>query len=164
MSEKFEFFWGGYCSQWAPSPMNIGRLKFTCAEQWMMYNKAHIFNDTETAVLIMQTSEPKEQKRLGRDVANFDDDIWMESAYDIVVQGNRAKFSQNPVFHQYLKDTGQKIIVEASPYDRRWGIGLGEMNPDRFDPSNWKGENLLGKAIMQVREEMFGIEPFPLYE
>lgn len=156
MSDKYEFFYGGYCSQWTPSPFQIGRLTFNCAEQWMMYNKAARFGDVETAVLIMLTSDPREQKALGRQVANYDDDEWMEIAYDVVVQGNRAKFGTLPLFNDYLRSTGDKIIVEASPTDTRWGIGMREGAPGIEDPSNWRGANLLGKAIMQVRDELFG--------
>lgn len=157
MSDNFEFFWGGECSQWTISPFTIGRLEFNCCEQWMMYNKARVFCDVESAVLIMQTHRPDVQKALGRDVANFEDEVWMEYAYDIVVQGNRAKFGTIQVFNDYLRSTGDKILVEASPSDRRWGIGMREGAPGIEDPSNWRGENLLGKAIMQVREELFGI-------
>ena len=156
MSDKFVFFWGGFLSQWAPSPFTIGRLRFTCAEQWMMYKKAELFQDVETAVLIMRTDQPNEQKALGRGVANYDDDAWMEIAYDVVVQGNRAKFGQLKVFNDQLRATGDKIIVEASPHDRRWGIGMAEHEAGIEDPANWRGENLLGKAIMQVRDELFG--------
>ncbi len=156
MSDKFVFFWGGFLSQWAPSPFKIGRLTFTCAEQWMMYKKAELFNDVETAVLIMQTDRPNEQKALGREVANYDDDAWMEIAYDVVVQGNRAKFGQLHLMNEQLRLTGDKILVEASPHDRRWGIGMAEHEKGIEDPSNWRGENLLGKAIMQVRDELFG--------
>lgn len=156
MKDEFIFFWGGFMSQWSPSPFTIGRLKFTCAEQWMMYNKAKVFCDTETAVLIMQSERPDVQKALGRGVANYNDDEWMETAYDVVVQGNRAKFGTIKEFNNQLRSTGNKILVEASPTDRRWGIGLREGAPGIEDPSNWKGENLLGKAIMQVRGELFG--------
>jgi len=154
--DNFIFFWGGPFSQWTPSQFEIGPLSFTCCEQWMMYNKAKLFCDLESAVRIMQTSDPREQKALGREVANYDDDTWMEEAFDIVVQGNRAKFGTIPLFNQILRDTGDKIIVEASAHDRRWGIGLSENAEGIEDPSRWRGENLLGKAIMQVRDELFG--------
>ncbi len=156
MSDNFVFFWGGEFSQWYPSPFKQQGMTFNCAEQWMMYSKATYFKDYDTADAIMLTDSPKEQKSLGRQVRGFDDQEWMLDAYNVVVQGNRAKFSQNDDLGLILKNTGSKIIVEASPYDKRWGIGLGENNPDIYDQSKWKGENLLGKAIMQVRGELFG--------
>ncbi len=155
-TDRFIFFWGGPFSQWTPSEFNIGTLTFTCCEQWMMYNKAKMFCDVEAAVRIMLTKDPSQQKAIGREVANFEDDTWMEEAYDIVVQGNRAKFGTIPMFNQILRDTEDKTIVEASPHDRRWGIGMREDAAGIEDPSNWRGQNLLGQAIMQVRDELFG--------
>ena len=153
---KFVFFWGGPFSQWAYSPFEINGRRFVTAEQWMMWNKAMMFGDTEIADKILATDDPREQKKLGRKVQGFDDKIWMEMAYQFVVQGNRAKFTQNEKFRDALKTTIGKVLVEASPYDKRWGIGLAETAPGINDPANWKGENLLGEAITEVRIEMFG--------
>lgn len=153
---KFHLFYGGPFSQWTKSPFIIDGIKFNTAEQWMMWNKALAFNDIDSAKAIQSTSDPREQKALGRKVKNFDDAKWMKIAYHLVVEGNRAKFDQNPKFADYLKATEGKIIVESSPYDRRWGIGLGETDPRALDQRQWLGENLLGKAIMEVRREMFG--------
>lgn len=153
---KYHLFYGGPFSQWAKSPFIIDGTKFNTAEQWMMWNKALAFSDIDSAKAIQSTSDPREQKALGRKVKNFDDAIWMKVAYDLVVEGNRAKFDQNPKLADYLKATKGMIIVEASPYDRRWGIGLGETDPRALDEGQWLGENLLGKAIMDVRREMFG--------
>lgn len=153
---KYVFFWGGPCSQWAYSPFTIDYRTFNTAEQWMMWNKAKMFNDTDAAHKIMVAKSPREQKKIGRQVKGFDDGKWMSRAFDIVVEGNRAKFTQNPEFRKYLENTRGKVLVEASPYDRRWGIGLKEGAKGIEDPSNWRGDNLLGKAITQVRIEMFG--------
>ena len=155
MSE-YVFFWGGPFSQWAKSPFTIDGVKFNTCEQYMMYKKAMLFNDTATAQAIMANSNPREQKMLGRQVKNFDDDVWMKYAYNFVVEGNRAKFAQNVEFSNQLVATKGKLIVEASPYDRRWGIGMEEGDEGIEDPANWQGENLLGKAVTQVRIEMFG--------
>lgn len=154
--KNYHLFYGGPFSQWAKSPFIIDGIKFNCAEQWMMVNKALLFDDRETADKIMSTASPHEQKKLGRQVKNFNDRQWMQVAYNLVVEGNRAKFDQNPDFAIYLESTGNNIIVEASPWDRRWGIGLAEDDPRALDESQWQGDNLLGKAIMQVRFEMFG--------
>lgn len=153
---KYHLFYGGPFSQWAKSTFTIAGIRFNTAEQWMMYNKALCFNDIQSANAIHSSNDPREQKALGRQVKNFDDATWMKVAYDIVVEGNLAKFDQNPKFAEYLKATEGMIIVEASPYDRRWGIGLSETDPRSLDESQWQGENLLGKAIMDVRMEMFG--------
>ena len=152
----YEYFWGGPFSQWASAPFIIDDIEFNTCEQYMMYKKAMLFGDLEVAEQILQTSDPKAQKALGRKVRYFDDDVWMEHAYDFVVQGNRAKFSQNREFGTVLYMTKGKTLVEASPYDRRWGIGLYANDPRAHDPATWLGENLLGKAITQVRVELFG--------
>lgn len=152
---KFVFFRGGPYSQWFKSPFIIDGMQFNCCEQWMMYQKAKLFGDKEFANAIMRTNNPREQKRLGREVRNFNDEVWMEHAYDLVVKGNRAKFSQNPDLLKTLEGTKGKVLVEASPYDKRWGIGLAEGAEGIENPANWKGENLLGQAITEVRIELF---------
>lgn len=151
---KYCFFWSGPFSQWYKAPMQINGMTFNCCEQWMMYNKAIMFGDMETANAIMANSNPREQKMLGRQVKGFNDDIWMQTAFDIVVQGNMAKFSQNPDLLAYMIETKDLEIVEASPYDTRWGIGMYETDEGIEDPANWRGENLLGKAIMVARERL----------
>lgn len=131
-------------------------MTFNTCEQWMMYCKAITFNDQLTADLILKTKSPKEQKALGRAVKNFDDEMWMQHAYDVVLIGNLAKFSQHTPSMEALKATRGKTLVEASPYDKRWGIGMKEGDTGIEDPANWKGENLLGKAITEVRQLLFG--------
>ncbi len=153
---KFNFFWNGPFSQWAKSPFEIDGVKFNTCEQYMMYKKAMLFKDSSIAQEILKTSDPRKQKSLGRQVKNFDDSVWMVHAYNYVVEGNRAKFSQNDELATLLKATCGQTLVEASPYDRRWGIGMMEGDIGIEDPKNWHGENLLGKAITQVRLEMFG--------
>ena len=153
---KFVFFWNGPFSQWAKSKFVVDGVEFNTCEQYMMYKKAMLFNDTDTADAIMKTSDPRTQKSLGRQVKNFDDAVWMEHAFDYVVAGNRAKFSQNSQLNKALAETKGKVLVEASPYDKRWGIGMMEGDAGIEDPKNWRGENLLGYAITQVRLELFG--------
>ena len=153
---NYVFFYGGPFSQWTKSPFTIGGVRFNTCEQYMMYKKALLFDDTETALEILKTTDPRKQKMLGRQVKNFDDKIWMQHAFDYVVEGNRAKFFQNPDLNKILLDTKGKVLVEASPYDTRWGIGMRVGDYGIQNPVNWKGENLLGFAITQVRKELFG--------
>lgn len=128
---------------------------FTSAEQYMMYMKAVTFKDFDIADKILNETVPKKIKALGRKVKNFKNKKWNSVKFDIVKEGNIYKFSQNKDLKKALRDTGDKILVEASPYDRIWGIGMGRSNPDVYDPSKWKGQNLLGKALMDVREYLY---------
>lgn len=154
MENNFIFFWGGLYSQWYPSKFKIGDIEYNCCEQYMMAQKAGLFNDKESYEAIMKESDPKIQKAIGRKVKGFDSDKWNEVCRQIVYEANLAKFGQNPMLLKELMKAGNinKEIVEASPYDTIWGIGMGERDPDRFDKSKWKGTNWLGEAIMQVRK------------
>jgi hypothetical protein len=135
--------------------MTIDGIEYNCCEQYMMHQKALTFGDTETAELIMKAKHPKDQKALGRQVKNFDKAKWDTVSIGIVYKGNYAKFSQNVELADELLATGNKIMVEASPYDTIWGIGMGEKEPGINDPANWRGLNLLGWSIMLVRKELF---------
>lgn len=154
MEKDYVFFWGGEYSNWTTSPFELDGMTFNCVEQWMMYNKAKVFNDTEIMKKVMETSSPREQKALGRQVKNFDADTWNKLAVDIVSRGCEAKFRQNPDLMEVLIADKDKYLVEASPYDTVWGIGMGEDNPDRFDESKWKGTNWLGIALMNARDRI----------
>ena len=154
IAEEFVFFWGGICSQWYSSWFEIDGQKFSCAEQYMMYKKALLFGDEDVANAIMRTQSPMEQKALGRKVRGFDKDKWEEHCREYVYEGNYAKFTQNPELLEELMSYGDREIVEASPEDPIWGIGMHETNPDIFDKSKWKGTNWLGEAIMRVRDEL----------
>ncbi len=155
--DKYIFFFGSIYSQWADSlfkeKINDKIIVFNTAEQYMMYCKASLFHDVNIAMEILNTPSPREQKHLGRKVKNFDIEEWDRVKFDIVVRGNELKFGQNQDLYDELMATGDKIIVEASPTDRVWGIGLPEHAPAETltDESQWRGENLLGKAIMEVR-------------
>ena len=146
------YFWGGEFSQWYPSKFEIDGTEYNCAEQYMMEQKAKLFGDDEMVDKIMNTTSPKEQKAFGRKVKNFEPSKWEEIAYDTVVRGSIAKFKQNSELLTILQNTENREIVEASAYDTIWGIGLSPHDPLRFDKKNWKGTNLLGKAIMDARE------------
>lgn len=150
------FFWkNSIFSQWFSSPFTVNNIEYCCAEQYMMAEKARLFNDDETLEKILNTKDPKKMKQLGRSVKNFDVDSWIDNSLDIVVNGNYYKFNQNPEMKKKLLETGDKIIAEASPYDSIWGIGMSENDPKILIISEW-GQNKLGVALMKVRE-MFNL-------
>jgi len=154
ITEEFVFFWGGICSQWYSSWFEIDGQKYSCAEQYMMYKKALLFEDEDVANAIMRTQNPMEQKALGRKVRGFNKDKWEEVCREYVYEANYAKFTQNPDLLFELVSYGDRDIVEASPEDPIWGIGMHETNPDIFDRTKWKGTNWLGEAIMRVRDTL----------
>lgn len=161
----FVFFWshksakGGEIteaclSQWWKCSFVEGGITFCCAEQYMMYKKALLFKDYAIAKEILRTTNPKKIKELGRLVQNFDSQVWDEHKAEIVLQGNILKFSQNPELKDYLLSTGGRILVEASPYDKVWGVGLRKENSAICTPQKWKGQNLLGFALMEARDRI----------
>lgn len=154
ITDKYVFFWGGVCSQWYPSQFVINEQKFNCAEQYMMYKKALLFEDESVANAIMATFNPREQKALGRKVRGFDKDVWEAECKEYVYEANYAKFTQNPNLLEELESYGDREIVEASPEDKIWGIGLHETDPNILDKSKWQGTNWLGESIMRVREQL----------
>ena len=123
MNEKFHFFWNGPFSQWHTSKFEVNGIEYNTCEQFMMAEKARLFKDEKALTAIMYTNDPGSQKAVGRKVQNFDATAWNEVCRLVVYRGNLAKFTQNAVLYDWLMDTGNKIIVEASPYDRIWGIG-----------------------------------------
>lgn len=137
--------------QWTPSPFTVDGARYTCAEQFMMAEKARLFGDEATRAKILATDSPREHKALGRQVAGFVGDTWDRACLEIVVRGNHAKFSQNPAMRAALLATGDKLLVEASPLDKIWGVGLRADDPRIHDRSQWRGTNLLGEALMRVR-------------
>ena len=139
-------------SQWFPSKFELDGIKYPTAEHYMMGSKARLFNDIDAEQSILKAKHPKDTQRIGRGVKGFDENVWNQNRFDIVVQGNLAKFSQNEPFKEFLLNTKTKTIVEASPDDRIWGIGLAADNPDSKNPRRWAGLNLLGFALIEVRE------------
>jgi len=154
--EKFTLFWDrdSPFSQHHPRIFTVNDVQYNCAEQYMMHQKALRFGDTVSAEQIMNTSEPDEQKAFGRKVLGYDDKIWDKASMEVVKAGNIAKFSQNDDLRTALFATAGTALVEASPYDRKWGIGLGEKNPKALQRKHWRGENRLGVILTQVREEL----------
>ncbi|MCL2116695.1 MAG: NADAR family protein [Methanobrevibacter sp.] len=141
-------------SQWTKSDFNVGVSKYNCTEQYMMAEKALFFEDHENKQKIMELDNPHEMKKLGRKVKNFNSEEWNKVKYSIVLNGNYYKFSQNQEMRNFLIATGNKVLVEASPKDRIWGVGLDEPNKDIYNMKKWKGENLLGFALMELRDEL----------
>lgn len=160
---EFLFFWGhtvkdeitkACFSQWFPFEFQENGNIYKTAEHYMMAGKAKLFNDHEILKQILKTETPNQAKSLGRKVRNFDPEIWNEHKYEIVKQGNRLKFSQNEKFKEFLLSTDDKILVEASPYDKIWGIGMLESDENIINPLLWNGENLLGFALVDIRDEL----------
>ncbi|HFG6906773.1 NADAR family protein [Acinetobacter baumannii] len=160
---KYLYFWGhipkkanlidkSCFSQWFPAQFNVEGIEYFTAEHYMMAQKAKLFNDKEIFAQILQVKHPNEAKQLGRKVRNYDEQIWREKRFDIVVQANFAKFSQHPELKKFLLATKDRILVEASPVDKIWGVGMAQDHPHIQDPSLWQGLNLLGFALIHVRE------------
>ena len=144
----------GYLSNWYLSEFTIDDITFSSMEQYMMYEKAILFHDQETAEKILQTDNVAEIKALGRTVQNFDDTVWGQSREEIVYKGVFEKFRQNPELRKRLERTGEEVIAECAVKDRIWGIGLSMKDEDRFCVDRWKGQNLLGKILMDVRKDI----------
>jgi ribA/ribD-fused uncharacterized protein len=155
-TDKYVFFWNGIYSQWHKANMTIGKIEYNSCEQYMMHQKALLFGDEETAELIMQEKNPREQKKFGRMVKNFDKSVWEKNCLAIVYEGNLAKFSQNAGLKEEMLSTGNRFFVEASPFDNVWGIGMDENAQGVEDPSYWLGLNLLGQALTLVKNELRG--------
>ena len=162
---KFLFFWGHHpakdgsitktCfSQWWVAPFEVEGILYKTAEHWMMAEKARLFNDDAALQQALAAKTPAEAKEAGRMVRNFDAAAWDRQKFDIVVRGNGHKFSQHGELKTFLLSTNDRVLVEASPVDRIWGIGMAADHPAIENPSAWKGENLLGYALMEVRDEL----------
>lgn len=154
ITDKYVFFWNGIYSQWYSCNFEVDGEEYTSAEQYMMHQKALLFNDYAIAQKILETNNPSEQKGLGRRISNFNKDIWDKNSLKIVIKGNLAKFSQNPYLLKQLLATENRIFCEASPYDYIWGVGLHEDDERILNPINWEGLNLLGQVLTIVRNEL----------
>lgn len=153
-NEKGVYFKSNWPSQWFISDFIIDGITYNCCEKRMMHQKAILFGDIETSSLILKEYDPKEIKKLGRVVKNFCPDKWNEVADDVVFSANLAKFSQNKNLCKLLMNTGDKKIIECSPYDSIWGNGLNITDTLNTPENEWKGTNRLGKALMRVRDEL----------
>ncbi|MFF5290980.1 NADAR family protein [Paractinoplanes globisporus] len=161
---EFLLFWGhrpqrdgsigpGCLSQWWPVEFTVDGVLFRSAEHYMMWRKALLFDDRATAERIVAAGHPREAKMLGRAVAGFDGPTWAEHRFAIVTEASRHKFGQHPDLRDWLVGTGDRVLVEASPTDRVWGIGLAAADERATDPARWRGLNLLGFALMRARLE-----------
>ncbi|MEV0199590.1 NADAR family protein [Nonomuraea sp. NPDC050691] len=162
---RYLYFWGhrpardggagpGCLSQWWPAAFTSGGHTFASAEHYMMAHKAWLFGDEEVASAILAASHPGEAKKLGRTVRHFDEEKWNAHRFDIVVRGNLAKFGQHDDLGRFLAGTAGRVLVEAAPNDRVWGIGLAAGDGRAASPSTWQGTNLLGFALMTVRDTL----------
>lgn len=156
---KIVGFWGphqknGFMSQWYKSYFTVGGVTYCCCEQYMMAKKAELFGDTATQEKIMNTEDPKKMQQLGRRAKGFDEETWEKKRFFIVCDGNYAKFTQDERLKSMLLATGKNILAEASPYDKIWGIRLRVTDPDFNKPAKWRGANLLGEALMRVRNKI----------
>jgi len=162
---KYLFFWGhtpkqkgvvdkSCFSQWFPAAFEVAGDTYATAEHWMMAEKARLFGNDEVRERIIAAKHPAEAKKLGREVTGFDPQVWDAQKYDLVTVGNYQKFSQHPQLKAYLLNTGSRVLVEASPVDAIWGIGLATDHPDALQPAKWPGQNLLGFALMEVRDQL----------
>lgn len=157
--EIFTLFYNGPFSQWSRHSFKVDGVYYNCAEQYMMAEKARLFEDKLAEKQIMNATHPRDQKAIGRKVENFKEKPWNAVARDIVYRGNYAKFTQNKKLKQYITETVGTTIVEASPYDAIWGIKLAKRDPDCHDRKKWQGTNWLGEVLMKVRDDIIaGVE------
>ncbi|WP_399889715.1 NADAR family protein [Streptomyces sp. BBFR51] len=162
---KYLCFWGhrplpdgrigpGCLSQWWPSPFTVAGVEYASAEHWMMAGKARLFEDTEAERRVLAAGRPAGAKKAGRLVRGFDEAVWERERFRIVVEGSAHKFASDPALRTFLLNTGDRVLVEASPVDRVWGIGLAADTEAATDPERWRGQNLLGFALMAARERL----------
>jgi len=155
-TEKFTFFYQSASpfSQWHSCFFQVNDLAYSCAEQYMMHQKAIVFGDIESADKIMKAKTPREQKALGRKVRNFDAAVWEVEAKKVVYKANYAKFTQNKKLFDVLMTTDGTTLVEASTSDKIWGIGLDAQDARAYSRETWCGTNWLGEVLTQLREDL----------
>jgi ribA/ribD-fused uncharacterized protein len=162
---EYLFFWGHQAgkdgrigkqslSQWFASSFRVDGIIYPTAEHFMMAEKARLFGDEEIREKILLAPGPDVAKKLGKLVRGFDEEKWLQNRFDLIIRGNIAKFEQNEQLKQFLLETKEKVLVEASPYDTIWGIGIAENDPSSSVPEQWKGLNLLGFALIVVRSRL----------
>lgn len=155
---EFKFFWGGFLSNWYESEFVVNGVDYWCVEQYMMAKKAELFGDTAIQEAIMRSTDQREIKQFGREVRGYIEEQWASVRKQVVFDGNVAKFAQREDIGTYLIRTGNKILVEASPFDKIWGVGMASDSPLIKNPNNWLGTNYLGFVLMAVREELKSIK------
>jgi ribA/ribD-fused uncharacterized protein len=162
---KYLHFWGhqpesdgtagkGSLSQWFVAPFEVAGERYATAEHWMMAEKARLFRDPDAQRAAIDAPNPALAKAAGRTVRDFDESVWARERFEIVVRGNVHKFAAHQDLQEFLLRTGSRVLVEASPRDRLWGIGMGAKNENAENPAAWRGLNLLGFALMEARERL----------
>jgi ribA/ribD-fused uncharacterized protein len=162
---KYLPFWGhqpepdgtagrGCLSQWFEAAFVVEGVRYRTAEHWMMAEKARLFGDPEAERAAIDAPNPALAKAAGRTVRDFKDDVWVRERLEIVARGSTHKFAAHPDLREFLLRTGSRVLVEASPRDRVWGIGMGARNENAENPAAWRGLNLLGFALMEARERL----------
>ena len=162
---KYVHFWGhtprrdgtlgtSCLSQWWLAPFTVDGVEYGTAEHWMMASKARLFGDAEAERAVLASRTPAEAKKAGRLVRGFDEATWERERFGIVVEGSVQKFASTDALSSFLLGTGERVLVEASPLDRIWGIGLAADDERAQDPEKWRGPNLLGFALMEARERL----------
>lgn len=160
---NYLYFWGhrtrkdgivtaSCLSQWYPRGFTHEGIRYATAEHWMMAGKARLFKDEDILAKILATENPAVAKKLGRQVKDFDLPTWKENMREIVTMGSYHKFRHNQDLREFLDTTGTKVLVEASPYDPLWGIGMSAVDAESFSPAEWKGTNWLGWCLMEARD------------
>jgi len=153
-TDKFTLFWGGPFSNWYKRDFTVKGIRFNCGEQYMMYSKAMLFGDVSTGQKIMKTPDPRRQKQLGREVKGYDDNVWKARAPGIMAAGLFHKFIQHKDLTAIMLASLGTRLVEASPDDTLWGIGLHEDDPRSWDEDQWLGLNCLGTALDKARDRV----------
>lgn len=159
---EYLFFWGNHpnadgsisetcLSQWYAAGFDLEGIHYRTAEHYMMAEKARLFGDEVALAKVLRSRFPAEVKRFGREIADYRDEVWDAQRFEVVVRGNLAKFRQNSALLDWLLSTRENVLVEASPSDAIWGIGVAEAHPFSANPKLWPGLNLLGFALMEVR-------------
>lgn len=153
-TETHLFFYRHLLGQWHIHPFTVEGITYNCPEQYMMYQKAVLFKDEDAAEKILHEEKPHNHQKIGRIVKNYSQNIWDNVKFDVIVAGNMARFREDELGRNFLFESDPLILVEASPTDLVYGVGLGENDPLILDENNWRGQNLLGKALMKVRTEL----------
>lgn len=162
---RYLFFWGhrprrdggvgpGCLSQWWPAPFTVDGQEYPTAEHWMMAGKARLFGDQEALGRILAAPDPRAAKAEGRKVRGFSEETWRRHRFELVVRGSVAKFAYHRELGDFLLGTAARVLVEASPTDRVWGVGMAATDERIEDPTAWRGLNLLGFALMEARAEL----------